>query len=104
MRTLRSSTSAQITSIIANSTTQPASAKAFRRLPYKSDRRFTSGRLFAEELFHLWTIGRARLDRARPAHFIGLVVALLGVRGIEVDGLDAGLRLPLGAASFTFFP
>src|SRR5471030_2944389 len=94
--TLRSNTSAQIISIIRNSSTQARSASVASSLPYSAESRSMGIQICrvgpaepgvidrpagpglpGEQLFHSDTVFRARLDRGSPAHLVGLVDVLL---------------------------
>src|SRR5207237_950559 len=49
--------------------------------------------LLAEELAHLRAVNRARLKEVCPAHFVGLVVVLLGRDRVECNFLNPCLAL-----------
>src|SRR5215470_16200272 len=93
MRTFRSSTSAQIMSVMANISAQATRAMASSSFPYAASNR--SMELLREHLLQLLAVLRARLDGIRPADLLRFLDVGLAGRRVEVDGLDAGLGLAL---------
>src|SRR5258708_3611240 len=95
MRTFRSSTSAQIITVMARISPAPSRASAPRRRPYPASMRSMrfSRDLRREKLLQLRPVLRARLDRAGPAYLLRLLDVGPAGRRIECDRLDAGLGL-----------
>src|SRR5262245_25106445 len=102
---LRSSTSAPINSVIASSSRHASRSRTSSRRPYQLDSRAITGRVatsgprlirLGEEALQLWTMLRALAHDPGPTRLVGLVV--IGPAGgtLELDGLDAGIGLPLG--------
>src|SRR5262245_57417871 len=93
-RTLRSKTSAQIISVMPNTSAQATSANASSSLPYAASAR---SMLLREHLLEFGAVHRARLDGVRPADFLRLLDIGPGGRRVEADRLDArrGLALRL---------
>src|SRR5258705_12450721 len=101
---LRRSTSAPISKVIASSRRQAISSRVSRRRPYHWDSLAISaphGRAanplvgLGEEFLQLCPLLRALADHPGPAGFIGLVVVGLAGGAVELDGLNAGVGLPL---------
>ena len=89
--TLRSSTSAQIISVMPSTSAQATRANASRSLPYAASSPVHA--LLRQHLPELLAVLRARLDGVRPADLLRLLDVGLARRRVEADHLDAGLRL-----------
>src|SRR5215831_2482364 len=95
---LRRSTSAPISKVISSSRKHASSVRASSRRPYQWDSvamHVVSVGL-GEEFLQLRAMLRALPQHAGPAGLVGLVVVRLAGGAVELDGLDAGVGLPLG--------
>src|SRR5262245_24481919 len=100
--TLRRSTSAPMSNVIVRSRRHARMMSASSRRPYRSDSvaiaacpRTASVRL-GEEFLQLRPKLRALPDHTGPAGLVRLVMVGFPGGAFELDGLDAGVGLPLG--------
>src|SRR3954464_10343106 len=93
-------------SVIARRITAATSASASSSFPYAREKASIRRRdaSAGEQLLQLRPVLRARLDDARPAHLVRAVEILLRRGRVELDRLDAGLRLALRLVLVVLLP